>query len=138
MRIIDWSSDVCSSDLGVAGHDSIRRQPRHEPLHLGGDGFAKLARLLDDFHAHPIAGADDCGERCKADDQQPPCAAYRKHPAQKTRAAVQQGGKDNSGADEQDRLRAPPRDRSEAHTSELPSLMRNSYAVFCSKKNTTT
>src|SRR3546814_1237041 len=24
--------------------------------------------------------------------------------------------------------------RSEEHTSELPSLMRNSYAVFCSKK----
>src|SRR3546814_2348879 len=26
-------------------------------------------------------------------------------------------------------------ERSEAHTSELQSLMRNSYAVFCSKKN---
>src|SRR3546814_6667555 len=28
--------------------------------------------------------------------------------------------------------------RSEEHTSELQSLMRNSYAVFCLKKNTTT
>src|SRR3546814_4868909 len=28
-------------------------------------------------------------------------------------------------------------DRSEEHTSELPSLMRISYAVFCLKKNTT-
>src|SRR3546814_8098464 len=28
--------------------------------------------------------------------------------------------------------------RSEEHTSELPSLMRNSYAVFCLKKKTTT
>src|SRR3546814_3821146 len=27
--------------------------------------------------------------------------------------------------------------RSEEHTSELQSLMRNSYAVFCLKKNTT-
>src|SRR3546814_4683137 len=27
--------------------------------------------------------------------------------------------------------------RSEEHTSELPSLMRNSYAVFCLKKKTT-
>src|SRR3546814_5520382 len=27
-------------------------------------------------------------------------------------------------------------DRSEEHTSELQSLMRNSYAVFCLKKNT--
>src|SRR3546814_5595792 len=29
-------------------------------------------------------------------------------------------------------------DRSEAHTSELQSLMRTSYAVFCLKKKTTT
>src|SRR3546814_4403927 len=28
--------------------------------------------------------------------------------------------------------------RSEEHTSELPSLMRTSYAVFCLKKNTKT
>src|SRR3546814_9379186 len=32
-------------------------------------------------------------------------------------------------------LRLPP--RSEEHTSELQSLMRNSYAVFCLKKKTT-
>src|SRR3546814_5939652 len=31
-------------------------------------------------------------------------------------------------------LSEPGRDRSEEHTSELPSLMRNSYAVFCLKK----
>src|SRR3546814_7867816 len=30
---------------------------------------------------------------------------------------------------------APPYDRSEEHTSELQSLMRISYAVFCLKKN---
>src|SRR3546814_6841264 len=30
--------------------------------------------------------------------------------------------------------RAPPRSRSEEHTSELQSLMRISYAVFCLKK----
>src|SRR3546814_2070423 len=29
----------------------------------------------------------------------------------------------------------PPEDRSEEHTSELQSLMRSSYAVFCLKKN---
>src|SRR3546814_7010433 len=31
----------------------------------------------------------------------------------------------------------PARDRSEEHTSELQSLMRISYAVFCLKKNKT-
>src|SRR3546814_6530966 len=33
---------------------------------------------------------------------------------------------------------APPRERSEEHTSELQSLMRISYAVFCLKKKKTT
>src|SRR3546814_4198292 len=32
------------------------------------------------------------------------------------------------------RIRAGRRDRSEEHTSELQSLMRNSYAVYCLKK----
>src|SRR3546814_6460518 len=36
------------------------------------------------------------------------------------------------------RTQAPPRGRSEEHTSELQSLMRNSYAVFCLKKNNQT
>src|SRR3546814_9409299 len=35
-------------------------------------------------------------------------------------------------------MRAFPRMRSEEHTSELQSLMRSSYAVFCLKKQTTT
>src|SRR3546814_2709882 len=33
--------------------------------------------------------------------------------------------------------RGLPRERSEEHTSELLSLMRNSYAVFCSNKKNT-
>src|SRR3546814_7597426 len=35
------------------------------------------------------------------------------------------------------RQRQPPAPRSEEHTSELQSLMRISYAVFCLKKKTT-
>src|SRR3546814_10253502 len=35
-----------------------------------------------------------------------------------------------------DHVETFPLDRSEEHTSELQSLMRNSYAVFCLKKNT--
>src|SRR3546814_7571074 len=50
------------------------------------------------------------------------------------RAAVAADHADRTGK----RLEAPAR-RSEEHTSELQSLMRNSYAVFClkKKKNTT-
>src|SRR3546814_7329078 len=35
------------------------------------------------------------------------------------------------------RFDAPPKRRSEEHTSELQSLMRSSYAVFCLKKKNT-
>src|SRR3546814_1148347 len=40
------------------------------------------------------------------------------------------------GSPEDPRDGTPLRSRSEEHTSELQSLMRNSYAVFCLKKNT--
>src|SRR3546814_6941447 len=43
--------------------------------------------------------------------------------------APRYGGRDARGA--------IPRTRSEEHTSELQSLMRNSYAVFCLKKKNT-
>src|SRR3546814_7681867 len=38
------------------------------------------------------------------------------------------------GAEQPDKRVGPPDDRSEEHTSELQSLMRISYAVFCLKK----
>src|SRR3546814_6423582 len=41
-------------------------------------------------------------------------------------------------ADAWQRSKIPMGDRSEEHTSELQSLMRISYAVFCLKKNNTT
>src|SRR3546814_9491065 len=47
-------------------------------------------------------------------------------------------GRADSGRRRQFRLRLEPRTRSEEHTSELQSLMRISYAVFCLKKKHTT
>src|SRR3546814_3386663 len=103
MRISDWSSDVCSSDLVEFARDALavfvvdvarlgeaelargpvqqlRAQARFEFLHLAADGGLGQA-------------------------QGP-------------------GGGDEA--------------RSEEHTSELQSLMRISYAVFCLKKKKTT
>src|SRR3546814_10705171 len=98
MRISDWSSYVCSSDLGVAViaiNRSILRP--HRPLritqaHDGPVGYA--------LHRAGLGKAQDdvCffGVRfVRRDDEA---------------------------------------DRSEEHTSELQSLMRISYAVFCLKK----
>src|SRR3546814_6838317 len=50
--------------------------------------------------------------------------------------AVRQVGGDGSGMGKQ--RDAPPFERSEEHTSELQSLMRISYAVFCLKKKNIT
>src|SRR3546814_2305997 len=95
MRISDWSSDVCSSDLG----DRARAAAR---------GHGDPGRLRLRGRARPVGrGAAEVRARAAA-DRGPGAAHPRRH----------------AGGDL----------RSEEHTSELQSLMRNSYAVFCLKK----
>src|SRR3546814_8280391 len=97
MRISDWSSDVCSSDLRKRPMsentvNAALRRMGFDSDTMTGHGFRAMARtILDevlgfrpDFIEHQLAHA--------------------------------------------------VRDRSEEHTSELQSLMRISYAVFCLKK----
>src|SRR3546814_5848767 len=92
MRISDWSSDVCSSDLPHRQH-----RPAQPP---------------DQHHR---------------DDQPPgPRRAHPPHPSRVGASFVSAMSRLPP-----DRLPAP---RSEEHTSELQSLMRISYAVFCLKK----
>src|SRR3546814_2931699 len=103
MRISDWSSDVCSSDLGVA-----IAQPGH------------------------VADERLCLRRCDRPglEQQRDLAVDR---------GIQGIGRDDlvQQADPAGLLGiADFRGRSEEHTSELQSLMRNSYAVFCLKNKT--
>src|SRR3546814_4468551 len=100
MRISDWSSDVCSSDLRHFG----------DAAGIVGDGTIGVER---DDHArereHRGGGKGD------ADDAR--------------------GLESDNDADADDERRQRGRfKRSEEHTSELQSLMRISYAVFCLKK----
>src|SRR3546814_6534570 len=104
MRISDWSSDVCSSDLHPAAAQGeekperrLRQTPEKEPAGQGRDdqGDADQAGPSQDAPSLPtslvhLLAADDLAD------------------AQSF--------------------------RSEEHTSELQSLMRISYAVFCLKK----
>src|SRR3546814_2562785 len=90
MRISDWSSDVCSSDLAHA-------------LDAIGQGIDRPGGL-----AHIALGQAQARERDKA---------------QFSRRGLRLG-----------RHVFIRLDRSEEHTSELQSLMRISYAVFCLKK----
>src|SRR3546814_4183367 len=105
MRISDWSSDVCSSDL--------RRYAVGQQL--SGDIAVRMRTQPDEPVALSLAGVRGLGE-----------------------AAVLLSLKDNSEESKLKRQVAQATKRSEEHTSELQSLMRRSYAVFCSKKKKTT
>src|SRR3546814_967306 len=98
MRISDWSSDVCSSDLK---DDWRRRCDFHRfRLDIGRGGFVFWLVGPGAAGLRPFGG----GRRRLRDF------------------------KDLDG------LPFRPQKRSEEHTSELQSLMRISYAVFCLKK----
>src|SRR3546814_7091390 len=97
MRISDWSSDVCSSDLFI-------RQTHGEHFTLEVAGYPEM---------HP-----------QATNPQIDFDAY----VRKVKAGAH-------GVVTQYFYNADAYfDRSEEHTSELQSLMRISYAVFCLKK----
>src|SRR3546814_8892234 len=121
MRISDWSSDVCSSDLG-------RDQSVGDCLLLtrgGGGDFFRSERTRHFAGGAAGAGADlGAGEFDRTRRQCIAAGALAVlFPAIQFLAALllRTGG----GGD----------GRSEEHTSELQSLMRTSYAVFCLKKN---
>src|SRR3546814_3276263 len=100
MRISDWSSGVCSSDLD-------RKLDRALEADVGVDA------VVVDAGQHQMLLVDGAAEPFDA----------------VVRAVVDLAIVDcRAGAD------ARQNDRSEEHTSELQSLMRISYAVFCLKK----
>src|SRR3546814_1157944 len=87
MRISDWSSDVCSSDLTCSESGTFR--------------------------------ADSLTDRADTDDEHHARTQQARHPRPPTACLLIPKS-----------FRQP---RSEEHTSELQSLMRISYAVFCLK-----
>src|SRR3546814_2624553 len=123
MRISDCSSDVCSSDMHRAAH-AVADRP-----HAVDAGVAVFVDLdhaaLVELHAGAI-GQQAAARGAAADRDQQLVERDRL-------LAVLVGVGDDHFL-----LLALAGDfgRSEEHTSELQSLMRNSYAVFCLKKKT--
>src|SRR3546814_1027034 len=113
MRISDWSSDVCSSDLQ---RDEARRFVAV---------FRPHTRNADDDHAVEMARDREIVRR-------PPRLAAQPL-ERKDRDALQRlGNMEHAPAADVEVERGDMRAvRSEEHTSELQSLMRISYAVFC-------
>src|SRR3546814_3113505 len=116
-RISDWSSDVCSSDL-APDRDATAPRAAARGYRPADRPAAAATRRHDRGRA-----ADRAWRRCR-----PPPAYRGSQPPAPVRPAPDSAG---------DRVRAESRrnrGRSEEHTSELQSLMRISYAVFCLNK----
>src|SRR3546814_2139854 len=113
MRISDWSSDVCSSDLfGACLGEFIIAQ------NLACNGFA-LHAIHDETTAHAVCGTQNKTDRRHRHTDlagKPDQFSFRFQSSRRGSFPTFSAG------------------RSEEHTSELQSLMRISYAVFCLKK----
>src|SRR3546814_8700778 len=122
MRISDWSSDVCSSDLFDLSRwgfvVTCRFTLNWEPIRVG---------CHESEHVGP---SSIVGEACDFVSQLQIVMMLKRHD-QKSGDALR-----NSHAELFCSMMAAEGScaRSEEHTSELQSLMRNSYAVFCLKK----
>src|SRR3546814_2467244 len=128
MRISDWSSDVCSSDL--ASHFEIAQH--HHGVAQIGDVQGRIHRanqaVLGEDKDGEYALLSQIAEQFMHLQDQEPLVGHRAEIAVEAvdhddaRAVLLHAGADIG------------RERSEEHTSELQSLMRISYAVFCLKK----
>src|SRR3546814_8445016 len=125
MRISDWSSDVCSSDRvrdatwRTGGHDP----DEHPDLSPSWDDHRRVA--LQQYGSHAARRSERryalwCEHHFRI-RQQASAERARAGPCPRSRE-LRGSGRIASTA------------RSEEHTSELQSLMRISYAVFCLKK----
>src|SRR3546814_6563192 len=113
MRISDWSSDVCSSDLGIIALPD-RRQRCLELCRVPGREAAQ--------HGHPACASHVANQRFERLGRHRQAREGDEARALGKRCLLRLGAL------------AHHRVRSEEHTSELQSLMRTSYAVFCLTK----
>src|SRR3546814_7366310 len=133
MRISDWSSDVCSSDLALIDEEQKRQaQDLIEWVSRADQmGAEAVARDLADVSAYLGQSFEDWASaeaaleaHVRTADPEEDAALIRLFGAIEGRR-MQVWGQTSIGHAAQHVT------RSEEHTSELQSLMRISYAVFC-------
>src|SRR3546814_4365159 len=141
MRISDWSSDVCAADLTADGG------PRKSPISWCSASPAK--RVLFRLASLPLTTLSTAGKRGLSASP-PGRSGSGSRPAMlsrwtcRTKVSMRSRclssawrlirQRQRSGLRQRRRLHLS---RSEEHTSELQSLMRISYAVFCLQKKIT-
>src|SRR3546814_5876483 len=107
MRISDWSSDVCSSDLVEGQLQSGKAQHADAPKPKAESAPAPVAILIGNW---PVADINSALREARGGG--PPLKAEVEGKIRRSRLF-------------------PSTSRSDAHTSELPSLTRIPYAVSC-------
>src|SRR3546814_968560 len=123
MRISDWSSDVCSSDLRISdGITSVKTIVMKQTTGRASNGDQSLLNVRDAASFLGLSKSFLDKARIRGDG--PHYLKLGSRVLYRTEAL-------------QSWLAARER-RSEEHTSELQSLMRISYAVFCLKKKNQT
>src|SRR3546814_9251667 len=122
MRIRDWSSDLCSSDLEIGKWRRHRMGPAGREMPIG----HRTAEPVDVRERDGIIGLARLVQACCFIEQ-----AVRT--ALGARSVVAFDEEDERVVEFPGALDLVEHPRSEEHTSELQSLMRISYAVFCLK-----
>src|SRR3546814_2547058 len=120
MRIRDWSSDVCSSDLDAGVDLSYHNK----------DDWTTETTYFEKACFKPIPMQEN--------GQQVLWGLHYSMTAWRHGEEAMDPFHDEVGFLLWDKAHGEAMRRSEEHTSELQSLMRSSYAVFCLKKNNTT
>src|SRR3546814_10770632 len=140
MRIRYWSSDVCSSDLTEV---NVMAGRRADLVVLSGDDRRFLEAQVR-RHKAPRSLSDRCrmvllcAEGLQSKEVAERLGVHEHTVGKWRRRFVQAGIEGMTDEYRAGRPRTVSDTRSEEHTSELQSLMRISYAVFCLKKNNIT
>src|SRR3546814_10856008 len=130
MRISDWSSDVCSSDLllPIGQHFGSEMRRGAGRRTFGGAARAGITHE-DQLYAPRYRRVGFLRMHCARPARR---QAYQTHQSLAHDAFSQLPEAKLRSTRRSLSIRRRP--RSEEHTSELQSLMRNSYAVFCLDK----
>src|SRR3546814_2102882 len=126
MRISEWSSDVFSSDLLTVAAQQFGANIRHGKFRsrrvVDAAGHGQYFIAIVQPPPFGRAGGRKLQQRCRIADHRlsPKARGDSVDPAHGHKTDVQRDKRNRA--------------RSEEHTSELQSLMRISYAVFCLKK----
>src|SRR3546814_7999569 len=140
MRMSDWSSDVCSSDLAISGRMPFRKTAHKRLIYKDNLKPQKTASTVLVIPASKLTSPRIQYFRLERFS----AMTLRTRPLTWLSPAIfvvfctacAVGPDYHAPADEGD-LAGVPSSRSEEHKSETQSLMRSSYAVFCLKKNLT-